>query len=91
MDQNARATKGDLSVAIDQFRSEMNHGYNDIVERIDESKTEMLKAFYAFAAGNNKRMAELEGNDGAFRSRLTTIEDRLLEVGKRPNMPLQAA
>jgi len=82
-DQNLPAAKGD----IEQLRSEINHQYRDLVERIDDSKTELLKAFYGYAQGNNKRMAELEGNEGAFRSRLATIEDRILEVERRLNMP----
>jgi hypothetical protein len=51
-DQNAAATKGDLA----QLRSEMSHGYNDILERIADSETRLLKAFYAFAESNDKRM-----------------------------------
>jgi len=70
-----------------QLRSEISHGYNDIVERIHDAQTELLKAFYGYAQGNNKRVAELEGNEGAFRSRLATIEDRILEVERRLNIP----
>jgi len=100
-DRNAPATKGDildLDEKFEQFRSEsnekfellrseMSHGYNDIVERIHDTQTELLKAFYGYAQGNNKRVAELEGNEGAFSSRLATIEDRILEVERRLNMP----
>jgi len=32
-------------------------------------------------------MTELEGNEGALRSRLATFETRLLEVEKRLNIP----
>ena len=35
----------------------------------------------------SKRMTELEGNEAAIRSRLGTIEDRLMEVEKRLNIP----
>lgn len=77
----------DLNQKIDILRSEMSHNYNDLVERISDGQTELLKAFYSYAQGNNKRVAELEGNEGAFRSRLATIEDRILEVERRLNMP----
>ncbi len=104
-DLNQPATKGDLKelrmltkgdVAelkgdIDLLRSEVNHQYRDLVERIADSQTELLKAFYGYAQGNNKRVAELEGNEGAFRSRLATIEDRILEVERRLNIPPAAA
>ena len=79
--------RSEVSQKIEVLRSEVSHGYNDIVERIDDGKTELLKAFYSYATGNNKRVAELEGNEGAFRSRLATIEDRILEVEKRLNIP----
>jgi predicted nucleic acid-binding Zn-ribbon protein len=102
-DGNAPATKNDLNALkvglnalevrldgkIEQLRSEVNHGYNDIVERISDGETRLLKAFYDFGQSNQKRMTELEGNEAAIRSRLATIEDRLLQVEKRLNMPPQ--
>ena len=100
-DRNATATKGDIAdlgkrleqqridtnERFDQLRSEMNHGYNDIVERIHDSQTAVLKAFYSYAEGNNKRVAELEDDGGAVRRRLAVIEDRILAVEMRLNMP----
>jgi hypothetical protein len=44
-DRDAPATKGDIG----QLRSEMSHGYNDILERIADGETRLLKAFYWFA------------------------------------------
>ncbi len=72
---------------FEQVRAEMNHGYNDLVERITDSETRLLKAFYSFAEINNKRLSVLEGNEAAIRSRLASIEDRLMQVEKRLNMP----
>jgi hypothetical protein len=65
----------------------MNHHYNDLVERVADSETRILKSIYNIAESGNKRMVELEGNEGALRSRLGTIETRLLEVEKRLNLP----
>jgi archaellum component FlaC len=31
------------------LRSEMNHAYRDLVERIDDTQTQLLRAFYDFA------------------------------------------
>jgi hypothetical protein len=59
-DRSASATKGDLtdlelrlneSVArVDEsigiLRSEMNHQYRELVERIRDTQTEVLRAFY---------------------------------------------
>jgi hypothetical protein len=57
MNGNEPATKADL----EQLRSETTHQYNDLVERIDDSKTELLSAFYAFAKSDQKRIAHVEG------------------------------
>jgi predicted nucleic acid-binding Zn-ribbon protein len=84
---NLRAETSLLEEKVEILRTEQNHHYNDLVERISDAQTELLKAFYGYAQGNNKRVAELEGNEGAFRSRLATIEDRILEVERRLNMP----
>ena len=65
----------------------MNHGYADLAERISDSETRLLKAFYDFAQSNQKRLTEIETNEASMRSRLATIEDRLLQVEKRLNMP----
>jgi hypothetical protein len=86
-DANAPATKGD----IEKLRSEVNHGYNDLVERIDDSKTELLRAFYGFAETNQARMASIEASDIGLRTRVATLENRVLEVEKRLNLPPQAA
>jgi hypothetical protein len=56
---SAPATKQDiarLDLAIEQLRSEMNHAYNDLVERITDGETRLLKAFYGFAESNQKTL-----------------------------------
>jgi hypothetical protein len=77
------ATKQDLQI----LRSEMNHQYDDLKETIRDVQTEMLKAFYSFAESNQKRMAEMETESAAIKSRLSTIEDRLLQVERKVNFP----
>jgi chromosome segregation ATPase len=90
LDKKIDEKTNQLDQKIDQLRSEVNHGYRDLVERIGDSETRLLRAFYDFAQSNQKRMMELEGNEAAIRSRLATVEDRLLQVEKRLNMPPQA-
>jgi hypothetical protein len=34
---------------IDMLRSEVNHQYADLVERMSDGQTELLKAFYSYA------------------------------------------
>jgi hypothetical protein len=82
---NARFAKVEESIEI--LRSEMNHQYRELVERISDTQTEVLRAFYSFAQTNNKRVLEVEGNEAALRSRVGTLEDRVLEIEKRLNLP----
>jgi hypothetical protein len=79
--------RSDLVTQVDQLRSETNHMYNDLVERIADGETRLLKAFYNFAESNQKRVAEIDSDQAAIRSRLGSVETRLLEVEKRLNMP----
>jgi hypothetical protein len=89
-DLNAPASKSDneqLRFAIEQFRSDMNHNYRDLVERFDHGTTRLLNAFDASTETNSKRIALVEDNDAALRSRLGTLEDRMMAVEKRLNRP----
>jgi chromosome segregation ATPase len=83
MNGNEPATKADLG----QLRAETTHQYNDLVERIDDLKTELLSAFYAFAKSDQKRIAHVEGDHAALNSRIATIEERLLTVEQKLNLP----
>jgi hypothetical protein len=94
MNGNEPATKQDLAdldkrfhADIEQLRSEMNHGYRDLLERIDDVGTRMLTAFYNVAETHGKRLMDVENTDSALRSRLSTVENRLLEIERRLNLP----
>ena len=87
VDKRIQELEARLIERHEQLRAEVNHGYSDLVERITDSETRLLKAFYNFAQSNSKRMTELEGNEAAIRSRIGTIEDRLMEVERRLNIP----
>jgi hypothetical protein len=52
-DLNAPSTKGD----IEQLRSEMNHQYRDLVGRIDDNMTRLIKFFNDIAETNRKHIA----------------------------------
>ncbi|HUH62449.1 MAG TPA: hypothetical protein VLZ50_05600 [Terracidiphilus sp.] len=56
-------------------------------EQIRDSETKLLTAFYEFAKVNQNRLSELENTDAVLKRRIGSIEDRLLEVEKRLNMP----
>ena len=87
MGQDFAQLRADMAENTAQLHSEMSHIYHDLVERMDDTKTELLRAFYAYATGNDKRIGQIEGNAAAVQSRLATIEGRLLEVEKRLNIP----
>src|SRR5580658_10486848 len=96
IEQLRSATKGDIAQlrsdvnhGIEQLRSEMNHQYRDLVERFDDNMTRLTNAFYASAETNSKRISLVEGNEAALRSRLGTLEDRMMAVEKRLNMPAE--
>ena len=80
------ATKQDVAM----LRSEMQHRHDNFVETMRDVQTELLKAFYNFGQSNIKRIAEIEGNEYALRSRVGIIEDRLMEVERRLNIPPSA-
>jgi tetrahydromethanopterin S-methyltransferase subunit G len=78
---------GQLRTDMDQLRSEMNHSYRDVVERLDDIGTKMLTAFYNVAETHGKRLSDLDSSDAALRSRLSTVEKRIMEIEKRLNFP----
>jgi hypothetical protein len=88
------ALAADLAAAVaslnernDILRSEMHHMHDALVERIVDSETKILQAFYTFAQANQQRFAQVEGNAHALGTRVATLETRRLEVEKRLNMP----
>jgi hypothetical protein len=86
MDTEKPATKQD----IEMLRSEMQHIYDNLVERMADSETRLLQAFYGFAEAINKRVLQGEMNDAMYLARFGTVESRLLEVEKRLHIPPSA-
>ena len=87
-DLNQTATRGD----IEQLRSATKgrfDAYRDLVERMDNNHTRLMKAFREFDETNSKRIALAEGSQAAFRNWLGTLEDRMMAVEKRLNVPTQ--
>jgi len=73
---NQPATKADIT----ELESRLTAAIHD-------TETKLLTAFYEFAKVNQNRLSELENTDAALKRRIGSIEDRLLEVEKRLNMP----
>jgi hypothetical protein len=83
MDNEKPATKQD----IEMLRSEMQHMFDNLLERMADTETRLLQAFYGFADSISKRVLQREMNDALYLARFGTIESRLLEVEKRLHMP----
>ncbi len=79
--------RSDVKQDLEQLRSEVNHVHDDLVERISDSETRLLQAFYSFADSNNKRLVQGEAATALVISRVTTLEDRVLQLEKRLNIP----
>ena len=72
------ATKADLA-ALEQR----------LAEAIHDSETRLLKAFYGFTETVQTRFQAIEDSDTNLKKRMMVLEQRLLEVEKRLNMPEQ--
>jgi uncharacterized membrane-anchored protein YhcB (DUF1043 family) len=85
--QDNRDLRTELKQDNEMLRSEMHHIYDNLVERIADSETKLLQAFYNFADANNKRLGQAEANGALVLVRLASVENRVLEIEKRLNLP----
>jgi len=84
------ATKGDVAEVkqqVEMLRSEMNHIHDVLVERIADSETKLLKAFYTFAESNQTRLATIETDSEAVKKRVGILEERVLQLERKVNFP----
>lgn len=86
-DSNAPATKGDIQALKDEVTARIGHAYEDLIERISDTETKLLNAFYTFAESNQARLTSNEREATAMRERLAILERRITEVEKRLNLP----
>jgi len=86
-DRNAPSTKGDL----EDFQVEVNSRFEAFEHRMEQFLLDMegriITSNYRLAESMQQRIKQGEGNQAAFNARLATLEERLLEVEKRLNMP----
>ena len=50
-------------------------------------ETNLLKAFYGYVESTRQRFAFVEGQSDNLMTRMRAIEDRVLEIEKRLNLP----
>lgn len=76
------ATKGDLVALEERLTGAFS-------EAIHDSETRLLKAFYGFVETIQSRFREADDSEANLKKRITILEERLMEVEKRLNMPGQ--
>jgi hypothetical protein len=94
-DRNAPATKGDLAELETRILTRMESALDEretrltetLTEVIRDTQTETLKAFYGFVESVQTRFKAQDDTEAGLKKRLTVVEERLLEVEKRLNMP----
>ena len=71
-DRNSPATRGDVA---------------DVLEAVRDIETKLLNAFYGYAKSNDARVLQTEANETVLRTRMATLESRVMEVERRLNIP----
>jgi hypothetical protein len=79
-DRNAPATKGDIADSGQRLEQRL-------VETMRDIETKLLQAFYGDGKSNDQRVLEVETNESLLRTRLATLESRIMEVERRLNIP----
>jgi hypothetical protein len=73
-DRNTPATKGDVL---------------DLREAIDDVKTEILRAIYGYTETIQAQVKGVQQSEANLKERMAIIEDRMLAVERRLNVPPQ--
>ena len=86
-DRNAPATKADLAELRGEFKADLAALEDRLTEVMRDVQTEMLRAFYGFMETVQTRFKAQDDAEAGLKKRLGILEERLLEVEKRLNMP----
>jgi hypothetical protein len=90
-DRNAPATKGDLAELEPRILARMEAALDEretrMIEAMRDGQTEILKAFYGFTETVQTRFRVQDDTEAGLKKRLTVLEERVLEVERRLNMP----
>ena len=86
-DRNAPATKADLAKLKADFKADLAELEDRLTEVMRDVQTEMLRAFYGFMETVQTRFKAQDDAEAGLKKRLGILEERLLEVEKRLNMP----
>lgn len=86
-ERNTPATKGDLEDLETRVTARVQELEGRLLEAIHDGETQFLRAFYAVIESNQKRFSEIEAESAALKGRLANLEDRILTLEKRLNLP----
>ena len=93
MEGKLDAMEGKLDALEQRVEGKIDGSEQRVLDRVGEmirdTETRLLNAFYSYAEGNNKRVSQLESNDVGVVNRLGSLENRVLEIEKRLNLPPQ--
>jgi septation ring formation regulator EzrA len=87
--ESAAELHTEIQESAAQLRSEFQHGFDDLKETFRDGQTELLKALYNFGTSIQQRMKQLEGDEAAIMSRLSTLEERVIQLERKANFPNQ--
>ncbi|MBZ5626533.1 MAG: hypothetical protein LAQ69_48800 [Acidobacteriia bacterium] len=72
---------------LEQIRLAISLQHNDAIERMRDTETRLLQAFYSFAEPNQQRLAATGCETAPVKVRLSTLEDCIFEIEKRLDHP----
>lgn len=87
-DRNAPVTRAELESVLDD---RLRRSHNDLVERMRDMQTEIIRVSMEFQQRNETRDAAVETQLPPMTERMASIERRLLEIEKKPLLNPPAA
>jgi len=78
------ATKADLAALEERLTQSLTEAFT---EAIHDSETRLSNSFYGFTQSIQARFQASDHTEVDLKRRMAVVEDRLLEVEKRLNMP----
>ena len=95
-DRNHPATKGDvqdLASTVEDFKVEVNTRFQQFEHRMEallhDMEGRIITSTYRVAESLQARLVEEEKESGSLKTRMGIMEDRILEIERRINMPPQ--
>ena len=75
--------KGDITALEDRVQDR----FDQLTETMRDGQTEILRAFHGFTQTVQTRFLAADDTEAGIKKRLTVVEERLLEIEKKLNLP----